>query len=110
MTRYRLLYTTWPDAQTAQTAAAQLVEDRLCACVNILPGMTSVYAWEGGIETAAECVALFKTTADAAPALRERITALHPYEEVCVLALPIEAEQSAADFLNWIRASVQATV
>lgn len=102
MTGYRLIYTTWPDPAAARAAAAALVEAKLCACANILPGMTSVYSWEGAIETATECVALFKTSEAAAPALRDRILALHPYDEPAVLALPVSPEASSADFLAWI--------
>ena len=54
----REIYTTWPDADSAQAAAGIAVTEGLCACANLLPGMTSVYRWQGAIETAAECVAL----------------------------------------------------
>ncbi len=102
--RFTWIYTTWPDTGSAQAAAASLVEARLCACANILPGMTSVYRWEGAIETAQECVMILKTTDAQASALRQRIMELHPYDTPCLLALPVDAAASAPDFLAWIAA------
>ncbi len=99
---YRWIYTTWPDSASARSAAADLVEAGLCACANIIDGMTSVYRWQGQIETANECVMILKTSEAAAPALRERILSLHPYDEPCLLALPVDEAASAPDFLAWI--------
>jgi len=98
----RLIYTTWPDADSAQAAAGIAVTEGLCACANLLPGMTSVYRWQGKIETAGECVALFKTSQAAAETLVARLTELHPYDEPAILGLPIDAESSAAGFLDWV--------
>lgn len=100
----RLIYTTWPDADSARAAAAAVVTEGLCACANILPGMTSVYRWQGEIETASECVAMFKTTTARAPALVVRLAELHPYDEPAILGLPVDAAASAASFLAWIAA------
>ena len=100
--RFTWIYTTWPDPASAETAAGALVEAELCACANILPGMTSVYRWQGEIETAQECVMILKTTETRAPALRDRIMALHPYDTPCILALPVEAAASAPEFFAWI--------
>ncbi|RKR04086.1 divalent-cation tolerance protein CutA [Maricaulis maris] len=97
-----LIYTCWPNADTAGQAAARVVEEGLCACANILPGMTSVYRWQGEIETGQECVALFKTSIAGAPALRERLLALHPHDEPALLALPVDASASSASFLDWV--------
>ena len=102
--RFTWIYTTWPDAAAAEAAAGALVEARLCACANILPGMTSVYSWQGRIETAQECVMILKTTADEAETLRDRILELHPYDTPCILALTVDKAASAADFLAWIAA------
>ncbi len=102
-----LIYTTWPDTDSAEATASILVTEGLCACVNILPGMTSVYRWRGEIETTAECVALFKTTQAAAPALTARLAGLHPYEEPAILVLPVDARASSAGFLAWIEAQTR---
>ncbi|WP_417468697.1 divalent-cation tolerance protein CutA [Maricaulis sp.] len=106
MSKYRWIYTTWPDAALAQQAAANLVSEGLCACANILPGMTSVYRWEGALETALEAVMIVKTTAGKASALTTRLSALHPYDEPCILGLDIDAAASSPGFLAWIGQAV----
>lgn len=102
MTEFVLLYTTWPDAEKAAEVARAAVEARLAACANIFAPIRSVYRWEGEIEEAAEVPMTLKTTAAAAPALRERIVASHPYELPCVIALPIDPTLSHPAFLAWI--------
>lgn len=97
-----VLYTTWPDAESAAEAGRILIEERLCACANILAPMRSIYRWNNAVEDGVEIPALFKTTAERAPSLRDRILALHPYETACVLMLPIAARGSAAPFMDWI--------
>jgi periplasmic divalent cation tolerance protein len=97
-----ILYTTWPDAETARTCAAAAVEAGVCACANILGPMTSVYRWAGAIETAAEIPVLFKTTAARAEACKALILERHPYDLPCVVALPISPAGSHPDYLAWI--------
>lgn len=104
-----LIYTSWPDSADAREAARRLVDERLCACANILPGMTSVYRWQGAVEEASECVALFKTTRHAVPALIERLAALHPYDEPAILGLPVDADISAPGFLDWVAGQTRRT-
>lgn len=89
-----------PDAGIAARIADALVGERLAACVNVLPGMRSVYRWQGAVETAAEVLLLAKTTADREPALRERIALLHPHAVPEVIALRIDAGLPA--YLDWI--------
>lgn len=101
-----ILYTTWPDAETAEACAAEAVASRLAACANILGPMRSIYRWEGAVEQSAEIPMLLKTTRAAAPALRDMIAAVHPYATPCIAALPLEAEASSAAFLSWIGAQV----
>lgn len=98
-----LLYTTWPDAETARGAAEAALAARLAACVNILAPMTSVYRWEGMVETTAEIPALFKTTADRAEALKTLILARHPYDLPAILALPV-GPASHTPYLAWVAA------
>lgn len=107
MTTYSWTYTTWPDAAAADAAARILVNEGLCACANILPGMTSIYRWQGKVETASECVMVLKTTGARAVGLARRIAQLHPYDEPCILALPVDADASAPDFLAWIATQTQ---
>lgn len=95
-----LVYVTVPDGETARAMAQTLVEERLCACVNIFDGMTSVYRWRGAVETAGESVCLCKTVAGTYSALEKRIKDLHPYEVPCIVALP--AQGGYAPFLQWV--------
>lgn len=97
-----ILYTTWPDGDAAAQTAHTLLDEGLIACANIFPAGRSVFRWEGRIDDGAETVALFKTSPARAGDVRDRLIALHPYDEPCVLALDVDAEKSAAGFLAWI--------
>ncbi len=101
-----VLYTTWPDAESAAAAGRLLVQERLCACVNILAPLQSIYRWEGALEEAVEVPALFKTTAQGAARLKDRIVALHPYDTACVVMMPVAKQGSNDAFLAWIQESV----
>lgn len=100
MTHPILVLTNVPDLETARQLAAQLVEQRLAACVNCLPQLVSVYRWQGSIETANEVSMMIKTTADCYPGLEKAIQAAHPYELPEIIALPIERGLPA--YLDWI--------
>lgn len=92
--------TTCPDEGTARRIASALVEERLAACVNIVPDMTSVYRWDGALETASECLLLVKTRRTALEPLRRRLEELHPYDLPELVALPIEGGSPA--YLAWV--------
>ncbi|MBM4062639.1 MAG: divalent-cation tolerance protein CutA, partial [Planctomycetes bacterium] len=77
------------DRLGAHELARALVEARLCACVNVVPGLRSWFRWQGAVDAADELLLVAKTTAAALPALQARIAALHPYELPEVIALPI---------------------
>lgn len=77
-----------------------LVERQLAACVNILPGVESIYRWKGELNRDPEALALIKTTADGYPALEEALVDLHPYEEPEVIALEVAA--GSAGYLGWV--------
>ncbi|PWE16875.1 divalent-cation tolerance protein CutA [Marinicauda salina] len=98
-----LIYTTWPDADSAAAAAETLLDEGLIACANILSGSTSIYRWKGAVARETEIVALFKTAAARAAEARDRLAALHPYEEPCILSLAVDSHASAAGFLDWLR-------
>jgi len=93
-----------PNKPTAQSIAEQLIDQRLAACVNILPGMTSIYQWQGKRETAEENLLLIKTTREAYDTLEQTLTGLHPYELPEIIAVPIE--RGLSTYLDWINQQV----
>jgi len=97
-----ILYTTWPDAETAQAFGRSAVEAKLAACANVLAPMISIYRWQGAVEQAAETPMLLKTTAAAAGRLRDLVLARHPHETPCVVALAVQETGSNPAFLQWI--------
>lgn len=96
-----------PDAGIAGRIARVLVEERLVACANVLPGMHSVYRWQGTTEEADEVLLLLKTTRGALPALQARLVALHPYELPELLA--VEAAGGLPAYVGWIADNVDGT-
>lgn len=96
----RLVLSTCPDPQTADALASALVGERLAACVNVLPGVTSTYRWKGEVARDEEVLLLIKTTADRQEALVERLHALHPYE--LPEAVAVEADGGLAAYLAWV--------
>ena len=96
-----VILSTAPDLPTARTLASTLVESGLAACVNILPGVESIYRWEGKIETAAEYLLLVKTAAEHQTALLEKLSALHPYQVPEGLAFPAAA--GLLPYCQWVR-------
>lgn len=92
---------TFPDPEQARQIGTALVEKQLAACVNLLPGVESIYRWQGKTETAAEVLAVFKTTRGAFPAFEKALTALHPYEVPEILAL--EPVAASAAYAAWVR-------
>ena len=102
MERPLLVYTTFPDAQTALRVGEALVREKLAACVNVLPGMASVYAWKGAIEHGAEAVAIIKSREGLTEALSAALKEKHPYETPIILHLPVAGAD--ADTAAWILA------
>ncbi len=90
--------------QDAERIARELVERRLAACVNILPGVVSIYRWRGALQRDAERMLVIKTRGDKLPALREALVALHPYEVPELLALDVA--DGHPPYLGWIDESV----
>ena len=99
-------FCTCPDAASADRIADALVEARLAACVNQLPGLRSVYRWQGGIERSDEVLLVIKTTADRLDALTEQVRALHPYELPELLAF--EVAGGLAAYLDWVAEQTRA--
>lgn len=93
-----------PSTDSARELAGELVEQRHAACVSILPGLTSVYAWKGQIESAEESLLLIKTRLANFSELERFIKQQHPYEVPEILAIPVQ--EGSADYLAWLRESV----
>jgi periplasmic divalent cation tolerance protein len=98
----RVVLMTAPDRATAESLAESVVRERLAACASLVPGLTSVFWWEGRLQRAEEVLLLLKTQADRVPALIARAAELHPYDVPEVLALSVEA--GFAPYLEWVRA------
>jgi periplasmic divalent cation tolerance protein len=100
MERAVFVYTTYPSIVEAEAAGRTLVERRLCACVNILPGMVSLYWWQGKIDRGDEVVMIIKTRASLAEAVRAAVRQMHSYTTPAILVLPIESVDP--DYHAWI--------
>ena len=98
--RALLVFTSLPDAASAEALANALIDQRLAACVNVLAPCTSVYRWQGATETATEVPLLIKTTPARYAALEAAIRAHHPYELPEIVAVPVM--QGLPGYLDWV--------
>ncbi len=105
MERAVFVYTTYPSIVEAEQAGRALVERRLCACVNILPGMVSYYWWQGAIKRGDEAVMIIKTRTSLAEAVRVAVKEMHSYTMPAVLVIPIESVDP--DYHAWIIAETK---
>lgn len=96
---------TAPNEEVGRSLAHTLVEEGLAACVNLVPGLTSIYRWEGKVVEDKEVLLLVKTTTFAFPRLKERVLALHPYTVPEMVALPIA--EGHGPYLEWLRENVR---
>lgn len=96
------IYVTAGSAEEADTIARSVVADRLAACANVLPEITSYFWWDGDVQSESEIALIFKTREDLVKPLTAKIKQLHSYDCPCVVALPIT--QGNPDFLAWIEA------
>ena len=95
---------TCPSRAVAARLARQLVARRVAACVNIVPGLTSVFRWKGKLERCPETLLIVKTTAARFEALRRAVLKLHPYDVPEIIALPVAAGH--APYCRWVESSV----
>jgi len=102
----RVVLVTAPDLDTAAALARTLVEERLVACANLVPGVRSIYRWEGRIQDDAEVLLVAKTGAARCDALAARVRDLHPYELPEVVVLPVSG--GSRDYLDWVIAESSA--
>src|SRR5437868_2287738 len=100
MERAVFVYTTYPSVVEAEAAGRALVEQRLCACVNILPGMLSYYWWEGAIERGEETVMIIKTRASLSDRVSAAVKATHSYTTPALLVLPVDSIDQA--YFDWL--------
>ena len=98
----RVALSTAPDGETAARIARALVEERLAACVNLVPAVRSIYRWQDRVEDEAEVLLVIKTRAERVAALAARLRALHPYELPELVALPVAA--GLGSYLEWVAA------
>lgn len=99
-----LLLVTAPDREVGEGLARACVEEGLAACVNLLPGVRSIYRWQEAVETADEVMLLIKTRSAALPALMQRVGELHPYEVPEMIEVRIDGGSRA--YLEWLGAAV----
>ena len=97
---FELILCTCPDKNTAKQLAHLLVSKKLAACVNILPGITSVYSWEGKIESEQEHLLMIKSSKASYSSIEMTLFKHHPYELPEIIALPIE--RGLPEYLDWI--------
>lgn len=97
---YVLVLSTCPEGEKALSIAQQLVNEKLAACVNILPKVTSVYPWQGAVQTDSESLLLIKSEKKIYPRLEARLREIHPYELPEIVMVCIE--QGFPEYLNWI--------
>jgi periplasmic divalent cation tolerance protein len=95
-----VILSTCPDTAAAERLARTLVEESLAACVNVVPGLRSIYRWNGAVQADEEVLMIVKTTAARLEAARVRLVALHPYEVPEAIALPIADGHHA--YLEWV--------
>ncbi len=104
-TAVRVVLTTAPTLEAAEQMAIAAVEERLAACANVVPGVTSIYRWQGEVRREGEVLVVFKTTADGVERLQARLVELHPYDVPVVVALDVE--DGHEPYLAWVDAEVE---
>jgi periplasmic divalent cation tolerance protein len=105
MSEFVFVYSTFPDEASARAVAHKLVAQKLAACVNIYPPMTSVYEWQNKLETVPEIAVFIKTRRSLVEDVVTAAKPLHPYTVPCFLVLPIEAGN--AQYLEWVLAQTK---
>ena len=100
-----VVMSTCPDSETADRIAADLVDRKLAACVQVLPGLQSYFHWDGKVDCADEHLLLIKTSSASYPALERRILELHPYELPEIIGVPVS--EGLPGYLSWINTNTQ---
>ena len=100
-----VVLSTFPPGEASAVAARTLVEEKLAACVNLVPGVRSIYVWDGRLEESIETLAVIKTTSDRFEAMRARLLELHPAQVPEVVA--VEVLDGHLEYLGWVRHAVR---
>jgi periplasmic divalent cation tolerance protein len=106
MNEVRLVFCTIPSVDLARQIGTALVEKQLAACVNLIPGVESIYRWQGELEDTIETLAIFKTSAEAYPAFEKALAELHPFEVPEIVA--VEPAAVAETYAAWVSAETRA--
>ncbi|MFV2060219.1 MAG: divalent-cation tolerance protein CutA [Gammaproteobacteria bacterium] len=101
---YHVIYCTCPNNEVANTISKVLVENKLAACVNILPNITSIYRWQGELQRDQEQLLLIKSRSDKFEDIKQAIIKYHPYELPEIIAVSID--NAVPNYLNWINESL----
>lgn len=104
MSEVRLVLCTFPDAAVARQIGTVLIEKQYAACVNLIPGVESIYRWQGKVEQESEVLALIKTSTDALPTLEKELSDLHPYDVPEIVA--IDPAHVSGPYAKWVLDSV----
>eukprot|EP00238_Polyblepharides_amylifera_P000320 CAMPEP_0196574184 /NCGR_PEP_ID=MMETSP1081-20130531/3954_1 /TAXON_ID=36882 /ORGANISM="Pyramimonas amylifera, Strain CCMP720" /LENGTH=111 /DNA_ID=CAMNT_0041892131 /DNA_START=191 /DNA_END=526 /DNA_ORIENTATION=+ len=100
------VYVTVPDKETGKKIASALLESRLAACVNIIPGVESMYWWDGAVQTDSELLLMIKTRQALVSDLAAKVQEVHPYDTPEVIAVPITS--GSAEYIRWLVESTAA--
>ena len=95
-----LALSTFPDRDTAQRIANQLVSEKLAACANVLPAVESIYRWKGKLESGNETLVFFKVSEDRQSAFQDKLRSLHPYETPEIIFIAIS--RGLPEYLRWV--------
>jgi periplasmic divalent cation tolerance protein len=95
-----LALSTFPDRETAQRLAGQLVAEKFAACANMLPSVESVYRWKDKVETGNETLVFFKVSEDRQSSFQEKLRSLHPYEVPEIIFVPVS--DGLPEYLSWV--------
>lgn len=95
-----VVFCTFPDLEKAREVGGALVAKKLAACVSLLPGVESIYAWDGGIQNDSEVLAIFKLAGEVFEAFEQALKKLHPYDVPEIVAM--EPSQISVEYLKWV--------
>lgn len=102
MSAYKIVYTTINNLTEAKKLAKEIISFKLAACANIIPGVLSVYEWEGEVKEDAECIVVFKTRVGQAEELQTLIKKLHPYEVPAIMSIDLDSVEP--EYREWLDA------